>query len=56
MRVASLLPSATELVHFAGAGDTLETWIGYGMAAGVIGVVTLAAIGLGKAIFRRLAS
>ncbi|MDQ5828664.1 MAG: cobalamin-binding protein, partial [Actinomycetota bacterium] len=23
MRVASLLPSATEMVHFAGAGETL---------------------------------
>ena len=41
---------------FADASATLQQWISYGAIAGAIGVVTLAAIGLGKAIFRRLAS
>ena len=40
---------------FTGAGAEIDTWVGYGLAAGAIGAIILAAVGVGKAVFRRLA-
>lgn len=57
MLMALTAPAYAQVANpFADASSTLQQWIGYGAIAGAIGVVTLAAIGLGKAIFRRLAS
>jgi len=49
------VPAYAQTNPFSGAGAEIDTWVGYGLAAGAIGAIILAAVGVGKAVFRRLA-